>query len=159
MKEILNLPWKSKLFTYGVIAIAFGTGSIIYSYLNTKPNISNLTSFSGTFIKVENMQIKTKNATVIHLINKTDNVRINMGACSKISSELNSGDNLHVYYKKSSLAIVDGRAMQITKDNMPICDFKKAISRHNRSVTLDFYFGVFCLFFGFLSTYAGYKKT
>jgi len=159
MKEISNLPWKSKLFTYGVIAIAFGTGSIIYSFLHTKPNISNLASFSGTLIKVENMQVKTKNTTVMYLNNKADKVRINMGVCSKISSELNSGDNLHIYYTKSSLAIVDGRAMQITKDNIPICDFKKAINRHSRSVTLDFYFGVFCLFFGFLSTYAGYKKT
>jgi len=159
MKEISNLPWKSKLFTYGVIAILFGLGSVIYSFISSKPNIKDLIAFSGAFQQVENIQAKTKNATVMHLRNKTNNIRLNMGACSTISKELNAGDNLHVYYKKTSLAFVDGRAMEITKDNMTICNFQTVINKHTRSVKLGFYFGAFCLLLGTLFTYVGYKKT
>jgi len=159
MKDLSNLPWKSKLFTYGVIAIFFGSGSVIYSFIKSKPNINNSTFFSGTLVKIENMQVKTKNATVMHLEDTTNTLRINMGACSSISAELYPGDNLNINYIKSSLALLDGRAMQISKDNLRICDFEKTINKHNRSVTLDLYFGLFCLTFGSIGTYIGYKKT
>jgi len=151
---ILNFPWKSRSFAYGVVFFILG---FIGFALHVSRAIPELTEYQGAVLKVENFQAKSSGVDVFISVDGEEK-RFNLNRCRVAISKISNGDNIIVRVEDPFIiSRVDGSVWFVKKSGVVLCDYAQRYKQKSDSTFLYWIYAFFIIF-GSISAFFGYRK-
>ncbi len=132
--KTVNLPWKSRLFTYGVVTLLFSLIGAISEFASLEPELNDFHVASGEIEKIEKWRLKNKFGTDIYLNTGKLNRFSTSSYCEPTLIKLSAGENITIHYTEAGdLSRVIGNVKHISRNSEIVCSYNELLKYRDKN--------------------------